>query len=263
MVYLATFSITDTLDTPGQAGPFVRTLGPCNGFDSTQDLCYTGLPACGRYRLTRLRSVTLRSIGAPAVSGIILAGGNSLRLGQEKALVDSGGETLIERVVRRLEGVVSRIVLVTNDPERHAFLGLPMVGDVYPGVGTLSGLHAGLAAIEAPYGLAVGCDMPFLNPQLLRYMISLRGGCDAVVPRVGRYREPLHALYARACAAQFAQAIEAGQRRIMHALEGARICYVERDAIVRYDPQLRSFFNVDEAPDLERMRALLALDVAR
>ena len=199
----------------------------------------------------------MTSSGAPAVSGIILAGGNSLRLGQGKALIDTGGETLIERVVHRLERVVDRIVLVTSDPERYAFLGLPMVGDIYPGVGTLGGLHAGLAAIEAPHGLAVGCDMPFLNPALLRYMISLRGGCDAVMPRVGRYREPLHALYARTCAAQFAQAIEAGQRRIMRALERARICYVERDAMVRYDPQLRSFFNVNEPEDLVQMQALI------
>jgi len=201
--------------------------------------------------------VALTSIGTPAVSGILLAGGNSLRLGQEKALIDTGGETLVERVVRRLEGVVERVVLVTNDPDRYAFLGLPMVGDTYPGVGALGGLHAGLAAIEAPYGLAVGCDMPFLNAALLRYMISLRGGCDAVMPRMGRYREPLHALYGRTCAARFAQAIEAGQRRIMRALAGARICYVDRDAMVRYDPQLRSFFNVNEPQDLERMRALL------
>lgn len=193
----------------------------------------------------------------PAVSGIILAGGNSLRLGQEKALIDTGGQLLIERVVHRLGRVVDRIVLVTNDPERYAFLGLPMVGDIYPGVGTLGGLHAGLAAIEAPYGLAVGCDMPFLNPALLRYMISLRVGCDAVMPRVGRYREPLHALYARTCAARFAQAIEAGQRRIMHALNGMRVCYVERDAIVGYDPQLRSFLNVNEPEDLVQMQALI------
>jgi len=193
----------------------------------------------------------------PAVSGIILAGGNSLRLGQEKALIDTGGQLLIERVVHRLGRVVDRIVLVTNDPERYAFLGLPMVGDIYPGVGTLGGLHAGLAAIEAPYGLAVGCDMPFLNPALLHYMISLRVGCDAVMPRVGRYREPLHALYARTCAARFAQAIEAGQRRIMHALNGMRVCYVERDAIVGYDPQLRSFLNVNEPEDLVQMQALI------
>lgn len=196
------------------------------------------------------------------VSGIILAGGRSSRLGLDKAFIDADGELLIARVVRRLQRVVDQIVLVTNDRERHAFLGLPMVSDIYAGVGTLGGLHAGLAAIEAPYGLAVGCDMPFLNPDLLRYILSLRGDCDAVMPRLGPYREPLHALYARTCAARFAQAIEAGQRRVMHALDGARVCYVERDAIVRYDPQLRSFFNVNEPGDLERMRALLALEKA-
>lgn len=180
-----------------------------------------------------------------------------MRLGQDKALIDAGGETLIERVVRLLAGVVDRIVLVTNEPERYAFLDLPVAGDVYPGIGAVGGLHAGLAAIDTPYGLAVGCDMPFLNPALLRYMISLRSGCDVVMPRVGPYREPLHALYARSCAAHFAQAIEAGQRRVMRALEGARVCYVEREAIVRYDPHLHSFFNVNEPEDVARMHVLL------
>jgi molybdopterin-guanine dinucleotide biosynthesis protein A len=203
------------------------------------------------------RSLILTSSEPPAVSGVILAGGSSLRLGQAKALIDAGGETLIERVVRRLALVVEHIVLVTNEPEHYAFLGLPMVGDVYPDVGTLGGLHAGLAAIETTYGLVVGCDMPFLSPVLLRHMISLRTGCDVVMPRVGRYREPLHAIYARALAVQLAHAIEAGQRRIMHALGDTQICYVERQEIVRYDPDLLSFFNVNEPRDVERMHALL------
>jgi molybdenum cofactor guanylyltransferase len=204
------------------------------------------------------RSLILTSSEPPAVSGVILAGGSSLRLGQAKALIDVGGETLIERVARRLALVVEHIVLVTNDPERYAFLGLPVVSDVYPDVGTLGGLHAGLAAIETAYGLVVGCDMPFLNPALLHHMISLHTGCDVVMPRVGRYREPLHAIYARTLATQLARAIEAGQRRIMHARGDARVCYVERQEIVRYDPDLLSFFNVNEPRDVERMRTLLA-----
>jgi molybdopterin-guanine dinucleotide biosynthesis protein A len=211
----------------------------------------------GRHRLVLARSPIVVSTESPAVSGIVLAGGSSMRLGREKALIDAGGETLIERVVRHLSLVVERIVLVTNDPERYAFLALPMVGDVYPGVGTLGGLHAGLAAIEAPYGLVVGCDMPFLNPALLRHMISLRTGCDVVMPRVGRYREPLHALYARALAGQLARAIEAGQRRVTLALGDAHVCYVDRQEIVRYDPHMTSFFNVNEPQDVARMHALL------
>jgi molybdopterin-guanine dinucleotide biosynthesis protein A len=199
----------------------------------------------------------LASIERPGVSGIILAGGSSLRLGTEKALIDAGGETLVERVLRHVSLVVERIVLVANDPERYAFLDVPMVSDVYPGVGTLGGLHAGLAAIETAYGLVVGCDMPFLNPALLRFMISLRAGCDVVMPRIGRYREPLHAVYARTLAEPMASAIEVGERRVMYALRGARVCYVEQKDIVRYDPQLRSFFNVNEPRDVEQMRALL------
>ena len=92
------------------------------------------------------------------VSGIILAGGASARLGQDKALVQVAGRPLVERVVEALRALADEIVLVTPSPERLAWLGLPAVDDVYPGIGTLGGLHAGLNAIANPYGLVVGCD---------------------------------------------------------------------------------------------------------
>ena len=194
------------------------------------------------------------------VGGIILAGGSSSRLGQDKALIKAAGMTLIERVVQRLQLVVDEIVLVTDDPLRVSFLGLPMVEDTFAGVGTLGGLHAGLAALEAEYGVAVGCDMPFLNPDLLRYLISLRHGYDVVMPMLGKYYEPLHAVYGKRCLPAIEETIEAGQGRIMHACSCAHVRYVQDTQMVPYDPGLLSFFNVNEPQDLERMHALLKVE---
>jgi molybdopterin-guanine dinucleotide biosynthesis protein A len=158
--------------------------------------------------------------------------------------------------------LVSSLLLVTQAgrPQSAAnlSLGLPTVTDIYPGVGTLGGLHAGLSSIDTEYGLVVGCDMPFLNRDLLGYMLTLSSGYDVVMPRIGRYHEPLHAVYARRCAQPIEQGILAARRRILHALSDVRIRYVEESEINCYDPDHLSFFNVNTPQELARARRLLA-----
>jgi molybdopterin-guanine dinucleotide biosynthesis protein A len=191
------------------------------------------------------------------VSGIILAGGASARLGQDKALVEVAGQRLVDRVADVLRPLVDEIVLVTPSPERLAWLGLRTVDDVYPGVGTLGGLHAGLSAISNSYGLVVGCDMPFLSRDLLAYMISQRADYDVVIPRVGRFYEPLHALYARRILPALERSILSGQRRIRQACAGLRTRYIADGEIDALDPDHLSFFNVNTPEDLARARAAL------
>jgi molybdopterin-guanine dinucleotide biosynthesis protein A len=216
-----------------------------------------------------------------SVSAIILAGGSSSRLGQNKALIEIAGRPLIERVVQRLRPLVTDILVVTNTPDQLAFLGLPMTRDVYQAIGTLGGLHAGLSAIHTEYGLVVGCDMPFLNPGLLRYMISLlvqtcsQGAgaprpYDVVMPRIapapegaapaGAYYEPLHAIYARRCLPVVEQSILSGRRRMLSFIPQVNVRYVDQETISRFDPQHLSFFNLNSADDLARMKALLEGD---
>jgi molybdopterin-guanine dinucleotide biosynthesis protein A len=197
------------------------------------------------------------------VSGVVLAGGCSARLGRNKAFIEVAGQLMIERVVEQLRAALCEIVLVTNSAEKFAFLGLPMVRDIYQGIGALGGLHAGLSAIRTEYGLVVGCDMPFLNSDLLRFMISRRTGHDVVMPRTGQHYEPLHAIYAKRCLPGIEQAISSGQRRILRACVGMRIQWVEPAQVARYDPHHLSFFNVNTGGDLERMKRVLRDHVRR
>ena len=196
----------------------------------------------------------------PGVTGIVLAGGTSSRLGQDKAFIDARGLPLVERVVDRLRKAVDEIILVTDRPAKFSFLGLPTTPDLYPGVGVLGGLHAGLSAARSDYVLAVGCDMPFLCPDLLRYLLSLRTEADVVMPRVDGYHEPLHAVYSRVCLPNLERTIQTKRRRILHALDGLCVRYVERAAIEPYDPELRSFFNVNKPDDLARLEEMLSDD---
>ncbi len=190
------------------------------------------------------------------VSGIILAGGKSSRLGQNKALIEFEGEPIIQRVVNVLHPLVDEIVLATNTPECFTFLGLRMVADLYAGTGALGGLHAGLSAIQSEYGLVVGCDMPFLNAALLEYMLLHKAGHDIVIPRIGDYYEPLHAIYARRCLPAIERSIESGQRRLLGFASQMDVRYIDPDEIARIDPQRLSFFNLNAPDDLARMHEI-------
>ena len=113
------------------------------------------------------------------VTGIVLAGGAGRRMrtgirkmGAPKPLLRLGDMTLVEHVVAAIEPLVSGVIVVTNDAEAMAFLGLPTVGDAEPGRGPLMGLYSGLLACPTPFALAVACDAPFLSPALLEALIA-------------------------------------------------------------------------------------------
>lgn len=106
------------------------------------------------------------------VTGIIVAGGRSSRMGQDKALLQLGGVTVLERIAAVLGQVTKRVIAVTRDPEQYRGLGLETTTDLYPGLGPLSGIHAGLSASNTEWGIVVACDMPLVQPEILRALLS-------------------------------------------------------------------------------------------
>jgi molybdopterin-guanine dinucleotide biosynthesis protein A len=197
------------------------------------------------------------------VTGIILAGGRSRRLGRDKAQEPFCGQPLIRRVVERVEAVSAEIVVVVADSDRGKALPLGagpraarIVLDVYRGKGALGGIFSGLAAMRGDWGLVVACDMPFLNPTLLAYMLSLREGFDAVVPRPGAYPEPTHALYSKACLPYIEARLQADDLKVSRFYDQVRVNYLNEAAISPIDPGMRSFFNVNSPEDLAEALAL-------
>ena len=192
------------------------------------------------------------------VSGVIMAGGTSQRLGRNKALERIGGKALIERVMDSLVPLTTEVLVVVAQPEQAAALLLPpwvrVVSDRYPGRGSLGGIFSGLQASAEPWSLVVACDMPFLNRELLRYLIGETSNVDAVVPCLGGQPEPLHALYSKACLAPMQRMLRAGQLKIAPLFEAVRVRYVDEGAIDRIDPRHLSFFNVNTQADLEEAR---------
>jgi molybdopterin-guanine dinucleotide biosynthesis protein A len=188
-----------------------------------------------------------------AMSGIILAGGKSRRMGRDKAFLALGGQSLIEIVIERVRAVAVEVIVVTNTPLRYAHLSTRLVRDIYPGVGTLGGMHAGLTAARHDHALVVGCDMPFLNPSLLTYLASLAPHFDAVVPQVDGLFEPLHAIYARSCLPLIEEQISTGQWQAFSFYPQAQVRYVDKGEIARFDPELLSLRNANTPEEWQRV----------
>ena len=194
------------------------------------------------------------------VTGIVLAGGLSRRLGRDKALEPFQGQPLISRVLGRLDCLTDETVVVVNSESRGAELPLPgdavSAVDIYPDSGSLGGIFTGLTAAANDWGLVVACDMPFLNAELIGYMLSLRDGCDVVVPFTDGYPEPTHALYSKACLPHIERRLKAGRLKIAGFFEDVRVRQVGADEIDRFDPERLSFFNVNTPEDLSRALTL-------
>jgi molybdopterin-guanine dinucleotide biosynthesis protein A len=197
---------------------------------------------------------------SPRVSGVILAGGSSRRLPTNKALERIGGNALIERVVDTLVPLTSEVLVVVAWPKQAADLPLPssvrVVTDRYPGRGSLGGVFTGVEASAEPWSLVVACDMPFLNVDLLRHLISESADVDAVVPSLKGQLEPLHALYSKACLAPMQRRLRAGDLKIASLFEAIRVRYVDEGTIDRIDPRHLSFFNINTRPQLEEAQRL-------
>jgi len=193
-----------------------------------------------------------------AISNVILAGGQSRRMGANKAFLEVGGRAIIERVIEKVSLVGQEIILVTDSPDEYAHLDYSVVPDVYPGKGSLGGIYSGLTAASNRYALVVACDMPFLNVQLLHYMAALAPRHDIVVPRTEQGTEPLHALYSKACLAAIEPLLQRNNLRIIALYPQVRVRYVEQEEIEALDPQFLSFFNVNSPDDLRWAREMAA-----
>jgi molybdopterin-guanine dinucleotide biosynthesis protein A len=206
--------------------------------------------------------------GIEPASAVVLAGGLSRRMGQDKRrlrLWGGGGPTLLEHTVATVGALCPEVVVVLNDPEEWPGLPARLVGDRYPDGGALGGIYSGLATCTCHHSLVVACDMPLLSPALLSAMLARPREYDVLVPRSptpGAARnnldiEPLHAIYGKACLSPMREALEAGRRQIAAFFPAVRVAYVEPEEIARHDPHGRSFLNVNTAEQMAEVQRLL------
>jgi molybdenum cofactor guanylyltransferase len=191
---------------------------------------------------------------ASDISCSVLAGGRSTRLGRNKIVENIGKRSLIERVISRLASFQSTIIIVIAEnsslPRITGYPEVKIVRDIYPGKGSLGGIYTGLVNSNLQRNIVVAGDMPFLNLDLLRYMVGIAEGFDLVVPRIDGTLEPLHAVYAKSCIAPIEKLIQKDDLKILDFYDTVKVRYVEREEVERYDPRHLSFFNINTEAEL-------------
>jgi molybdopterin-guanine dinucleotide biosynthesis protein A len=188
------------------------------------------------------------------MAGIILAGGKSVRMGTDKALLRWNEKTLLQHTVDLLRSVGERVVIVADRRAKYHVLGAEaVIGDEYPGTGPLGGVVTGLNYVEDGYHYVLACDMPLLKPEVLTFVYGSAEGCEACVPSVGGYLEPLCGVYHGRCRATLGQVISRGEDLSLHmALKLLDLQVVSEDQLRRIDPQMESFTNINTLEEYGR-----------
>jgi len=178
-------------------------------------------------------------------SAVILAGGESRRMGHNKALLDFGGEKLIQRVHRILKSAFDEVLISARTPEAYEFLGAPIVLDVYEGGGSLAGIHAGLVRSTSQSCFFTACDMPFLNIELIRYLDGFASEYDLVIPMSRNGLEPLHAFYSKSCLPLIEEQLQEGNLKVIDFFDRISVREVTVEEMLEYDPHELSHFNIN------------------
>lgn len=187
-----------------------------------------------------------------SISGIILAGGLSKRLGREKTTLTLGGSTVLRSLIEKLRPLVSEILVVTRREQKLFFPDVRIVSDIFPGKGSLGGLYTGLSHASNHYSFICACDMPFISPQLIRFLLNRKKNGDAVVPKISGYFEPLCAVYAKSCLPLLHKNLTDGNLKITNFYNRITVHIPDENEIRRIDPRLLSFFNINSDTDYKK-----------
>lgn len=189
-------------------------------------------------------------------SGIILAGGQGMRMGRDKARLPWGGTTLIEQSVATLRGVVSEVLVVVKDARGFRHVQARVVEDLVPDAHALGGLYTGLSLAANDRCFACACDAPLLNPALIRFLIQQADGWDLVIPRTREGLQPLHAVYRKSVLPAIEQQLRMRRWDLCTLAPNVRARIIGPGQIARLDPGALSFFNINTPQDYATARRL-------
>ncbi|MEE9584863.1 MAG: molybdenum cofactor guanylyltransferase [Candidatus Brocadiales bacterium] len=194
------------------------------------------------------------------ISAVIMAGGKSLRMGEDKACLKIGSLSVVEFQLQRLRPLFKEIILSTNTPGRFKALDIPAVPDLIPDKGPLGGIYTALTKIENPDLFAIACDMPFVNPELIEYMRERSEGYDVIVPETERGLEPLHAIYSRACIPAIKKQLDTNDNgRVISFFPDVKVRVVTKEEITGIKGGEDAFLNFNTPEDYQRALELLGI----
>lgn len=187
-------------------------------------------------------------------SGVILAGGESRRMGSDKSLLPIHGARFIDHVHRTLSELFEDVVIVTNSPELYADIDCRKVPDIYYAQGSLAGIHSGICHAKNERAFVVACDMPFINPAVVRDICAAGEQGEVVIPVHSEGAEPLHALYAKSCLAAMEEELDAGKKRIVGFFPKVGVVEIPTSKWSTVDPESLSFRNINTPEEYFELR---------
>jgi len=194
------------------------------------------------------------------VTGIILAGGKSRRMGEDKRYLVVGEQTILERGLGVICSIFQQVLVVIAQDSPPLSVDANVVRDLRSDCGSLGGLYTGLMQATTPWIFVVACDMPFLDQAVIGQFTSRRATADIVMAKLDARLHPMHALYGKRCLPALEQMIQTRQLKIQEIVSqpSLRVQYVTEAELLTIDPSWRSFQNVNTPSDLEAARSLLA-----
>lgn len=194
------------------------------------------------------------------MTGAILAGGHSSRMGTNKALLRLGGQRIIDTLLAKIRPLFAEVLIITNDPAAYADLGVPLWPDRLPGKGSLGGIYTAVHHSAFAQTFCIACDMPLASPAVIAYLRDQAPGYDVVVPRTPDGFQPLHAVYGKGCLPHMEAMLRADRLKIDRLFPLVRVRTVDEEEVRRIDSSLRCFLNVNSPEELEAARGLVGRD---
>lgn len=187
---------------------------------------------------------------------IILAGGKSERMGEDKRGLKISNESILTELIKLFLPISKEVILSVDDGAMFTDLGVKIAQDEIAYLGPLSGILTGLKATSEQYNLVVSCDMPFVRLNLVKAMMDRAPGNDVVICKLGYGFEPLLAIYSTACIPLIEASLKRGKREVISFLGEAKVAVIAQSEVAKIDPDLISFFNLNTPADFERAKEI-------
>jgi molybdopterin-guanine dinucleotide biosynthesis protein A len=188
------------------------------------------------------------------ITGIILSGGKSIRMGENKAFIQIEGVPIIQRIYDLFNELFQEVIIVTNQKDLFSDFDSKVYSDLIPNKGALGGLYTGIFFSSFRHSFCVACDMPFIKKSLVQYLIENMKDEDVIVPRTKDGLQPLHAIYSKDCLDPIRMMIDEGKQKIIDIYHLVRVKIVEEKDFLSLDPARDSFINVNTPEELRSIR---------
>ncbi|MEP0862531.1 MAG: molybdenum cofactor guanylyltransferase [Ignavibacterium sp.] len=191
------------------------------------------------------------------ITGVILAGGKSSRMGKNKSLLRIGNQTIIERIADLMKSIFSEVILITNTPAEYSFLNLPTFEDIYKWKGPLAGIHSALVHSTTEKIFVLSCDVPLMSKEMIEYIVDYKSDKPIIFCEAAGYHQPLVGVYSKIILKEienFISMTEVSDKSFHHFLKSVEAEIIHPEKLSFYKDEL--FFNVNRPEDFEELKKI-------